>query len=109
MTAEQREYAAHLTLSKDNVDILFDGKKKKKDVIMLTNTGRTELNISSIQMFTGGLRVALGKRRLSPGETTKLKITALRDELKKVRIRPRILMITNDPDNPKVTVNINAR
>ena len=107
MTPEQQQYAPRLQLSKEQVDIRFDGKAKKKDVIELTNTGRSELNITSIQMFTGGLQVSLGKRRLQPGETTKLKIVALREDLEKARIRPRILMITNDPDHPKVTININ--
>ena len=98
ITDAQRQYAPKLQLSKEKVDIQFDGKKKKSDVIELANVGRSELEISSLQLFTGGLTVSLGKKRLSPGERTKLKITALRDELKKVRTRPRILMITNDPD-----------
>ena len=109
LTAEQRQFSPKLQLSKETVDIRFDGKSKKKDVIDVTNTGRTELNITSLQLFTGGLEVSLGKRRLMPGETTKLKITALRDDLQKVRIRPRILMITNDPVKPKVTITINAK
>ena len=74
---------------------------------MVTNNGRTELDISSLQLFTRGLQVSLGKRRLQPGESTKLKITAQRDELKKVRTRPRILMITNDPAKSKVAITIN--
>ena len=109
MTDTQRQYAPRLQLSKEQVDLHFDGKSKLKDVIVLTNQGRTELNITSLQLFTGGLQVSLGKRRLQPGESTKLKITALRDDLLKARIRPRILMITNDPERPKVTITINAK
>lgn len=109
ITEGQQQYAPKLQLSKEKVDIAFDGKKKKSDIIELTNVGRTELEISSLQLFTGGLTVSLGKKRLSPGEQTKLKITALRDDLKKVRTRPRILMITNDPSKPKVTITINAK
>ena len=109
ITDAQRQYAPKLQLSKEKVDILFDGKKKKSDVIELTNVGRSELEISSLQLFTGGLTVSLGKKRLSPGGRTKLKFTAVRDELKKVRTRPRILMITNDPSKPKVTITINAK
>ena len=109
ITDAQRQYAPKLQLSKEKVDILFDGKKKKSDVIELANVGRSELEISSLQLFTGGLTVSLGKKRLSPGERTKLKFTAVRDKLKKVRTRPRILMITNDPSKPKVTITINAK
>ena len=109
MTNAQKQYAPKMQLSKTTCDILFAGKSKKKDVIEITNKGRTELDISSLQLFTGGLQVSLGKSKLQPGEKTTLKITALRDDLKKVRTRPRILMITNDPDHPKVTITINAK
>lgn len=105
----QLQYAPKMRLSKEQVDIRFDGKKKKSDVILITNDGRTDLNISSLQLFTPGLEVSLGKRVLKPGEKTKLKITALREDLKKVRTRPRILMITNDPSKSKVTITIHAK
>ena len=105
----QKQYAPKMQLSKTTCDIQFNGKSKKKDVIEITNKGRTELDISSLQLFTGGLQVSLSKSKLQPGEKATLKITALRDELKKVRTRPRILMITNDPDHPKVTITINAK
>ena len=108
MTAEQRQYAGHVQLSKESVNIQFGGKTKKTDVIDVTNTGQSELNISSLQMFTSGLKISLGRRRLQPGESTKLRITAIREELLKARIRPRILMITNDPEKPKVTINISC-
>lgn len=98
-----------IRLSKEKVDISFEGKKKKTEVIDITNSGLSELKITSMQMFTRGLRVALGKSRLQPGESTKLKVTAIRDELKRVRTRPRILMITNDPEKAKVTIEINAQ
>ena len=109
MNAAQKQYAPKMQLSKTTCDIQFNSKTKKKDVIEITNKGRTELDISSLQLFTGGLQVSLSKSKLQPGEKTTLKITALRDELKKVRTRPRILMITNDPDHPKATITINAK
>ena len=109
MTAEQRQRAPKLQMSKQTIDVTFDGKKKKADVIELTNQGQTELDISSLQMFTGGLTVSLGKSKLQPGQSTKLKVTAIRDEVLKLRRRPRILMITNDPDKGKIVININAR
>ena len=109
LTEEQKLNAPKIALSQEQVDISFEGKTKKKAVIEITNHGRTRLDISSLQLFTRGLRVSLSKSRLQPGESTKLKITALRDDLKKVRTRPRILMITNDPDKPKVTITINAQ
>lgn len=109
MTASQRLRAPKLQMSKQTIDIAFDGKRKKTDVIELTNQGQTELDISSLQMFTEGLTISLGKSKLAPGQSTKLKVTGMRDELLKVRRRPRLLMITNDPDKGKIVININAR
>jgi hypothetical protein len=59
-------------------------------------------------MFTSGLKMTLGKRTIVPGGTTSLKVTAFADQLAKVRTRPRVLMITNDPKRPKVVITINA-
>ena len=60
-------------------------------------------------MITAGLEVSLNKTELQPGESARLKITADAQELKKVKQQPRILMITNDPDNAKVMINVNVK
>lgn len=109
MSAQQKQYAPKMYLSSEQVNIVFDGKTKRKAEIQISNLGRTPLKISSLQMFTSGLEISLGKRTLQAGESTKLKITAERDELKKARTKPRILMITNDPDKSKVIITINAK
>ena len=49
------------------------------------------------------------KRELEAGESTTLKVTAYRDGLKEERTRPRILMITNDPERAKVVVRIKTK
>ena len=109
MTDGQRQYAPRMALSSDSLVLSFDGKSKRKGEIKITNNGRTTLRITSLQMFTGGLRVTLSKKNIEPGEEAALKITAYRDELKKARSQPRVLMITNDPDKAKVVIKINAR
>ena len=48
----------------------------------------------------------MNKSRIEPGKIAKLKVTVVEEELKKVRSKPRILMITNDPDQPKVIIDI---
>jgi len=99
----------HIQLSTEKIDVDFGEKSKKTETITVMNVGKSELHISSLQMFTRGLRISLNKTRLQPGEYAKLKVTALRDDLKKVRTKPRILMITNDPAKPKVTIPINVQ
>lgn len=99
--------APSMQLSATELDFNFGGKSgKKSGVVDIANTGHQRLNISALQMFTRGLKVTLGKRSLAPGESTKLRVTASIDELKKARQQPRVLMITNDPAHAKVVITI---
>ena len=96
-----------LQMSTTEVDFTdFGGKSKKTEEVILYNTGKTTLKISSMQLFTTGLKVTLGKQSLEPEQTTTLKITGYAEDLLKLRTKPRILMITNDPDHAKVVINI---
>ncbi len=102
-----REQAPQLQMSTTTLDFTnFEGKDKKTADVVLVNTGKSTLKITSMQMYTGGMRVTLDKQHLEPGEDTTLRITCYADKLAKVKGRPRILMITNDPEHPKVVVGI---
>ncbi len=108
MTSDQLKLAPRLHLSAKELNLgTFGDRKKLRGTIELTNGGRTTLEIRNLQMFTTGLEVSLNKTKLEPGETAKLKIAGTREILKKQR--PRVLMITNDPEQPKVVININAK
>ncbi len=111
LTAEQKAKAPKLEISATELNLgSFNGKKKLKGLITLTNKGKSELDIRSMQMFTMGLQVSLKKSKIQPGETVKMKVTAVAAELKKSRVKtPRILMITNDPDQAKVVVKIHVK
>ena len=58
-----------------------------KGLITLTNKGKSELDIRSMQMFTMGLQVSLKKSKIQPGETVKMKVTAVAAELKNSRVK----------------------
>jgi hypothetical protein len=108
MTEQQRAVAPKIQLSATTVQLAFGEKKKEKKVIAIQNTGKSTLIITNLQMFTTGLQVSLGKSQLAPGESTELKITGEQKGLKNARSKPRVLMITNDPDQPKVVIHINV-
>lgn len=101
--------APQLELSDTTLNLEFGDKAKKSGEIVLTNSGQSRLDITSLQMFTRGLKVTLGKRVLKPGESTKLRITGIANELKKARTTPRVLMITNDPYRAKVIITVNIK
>ena len=94
-------------MSSTEVDFTnFEGKKKKTSELILQNIGKTTLKITSLQLFTTGLKVTLSQQTLEPNEIASLKITGIAADLAKLRRSPRILMITNDPDHPKVVIVI---
>lgn len=109
LSALQKKNAPKIELSAEAMDINFEGKDKKKGTIRVTNNGNSELKIASLHMFGNGLRVTLGKQSLKPGESTDLKMTVYQEDLKQSRTKPRVLMITNDPQHPKVVINVNAQ
>lgn len=111
MTPAKKALAPKIEMSSTDLNLgRFNGKKKLKGEILITNKGKSELDIRSMQMFTMGLQVNLKKSKIQPGETVKMKVTAVAADLKKSRVRhPRILMITNDPDHAKVVVKINVQ
>ena len=99
--------APKLQISATDIEFTnFEGKSKKTAEVTLQNTGASLLKISSMQLFTRGLKVTLDQREIQPGQIAKIKIVGIASELAKVRNRPRILMITNDPDHAKVVINI---
>lgn len=107
---KNKQYAPRLEYSSDSISLgMVGGKNVKKGVITLTNKGRMALKISSLQMFTKGMTVMLDKRELQPGESAKLKIAIDRDQVLKARQRPRVLMITNDPDHSKMVIKVGVK
>ena len=107
LSAHQMAIAPKIELSATEVSLpAFGSKKKQKATIVIKNVGRSALDISNLRMFTSALQVSLTKSRIEPGGEAKLKITVLADKLKTARSKPRVLMITNDPDNAKVTINV---
>ena len=102
---QNKELAPQLRLSAESLNL---DPRHKNGTIILTNTGKSVLKVTSLQMFTGGVQVKLPKSELQPGESTKLRVTIIPDQLRKARSKPRVLMITNDPDHAKVVININV-
>ena len=109
MTSLQKARAPKLRLSSGSVELGgFSGKKSKKGKVTLINEGKTPLEIRSLQMFTAGLQVSLGNKTIAPGQKVDLKVTAIASILDKVKGKPRVLLITNDPENTKVIINVNV-
>lgn len=107
LTEDELRNAPQLRIDNTTLDLgKVKGKKKKTGTINLENVGKSTLDISSLQMFTAGLSVQLSKSKLQVGDKATLKITADPKAMKNLRTQPRVLMITNDPKNAKVVINV---
>ena len=108
MSDNERLNAPSITLSKQEIAANFSQKDKHTERIDIVNTGKSNLHISSLHMYSKALKLTLGKRTLKPNEKTTLKVTVERNAYNNARTRPRILMITNDPKNPKIELKVTA-
>ena len=108
LSQAELERAPQIRLSAEEADMrqLLAKKQKAKLDILVTNDGRTLLEISKLQVFHPAVGVALKKSQLQPGESTRLRVTVNRRNVSKSRRPLRLLMITNDPQHPKKEINI---
>jgi len=110
LTPEQMETAPHIQFSADSLQFALE-KDKETQTIMVSNTGQRPLNVRSVQVHGRGVNVKLSNRVIKPNKPAKLKVTVLADMVKNNKSTPRILLITDDPDNAKsvIPVKVNKK
>lgn len=94
--------STHITLGPLNK------KKKATGELVLRNTGKTPLVISALQVYNPGISVSLSKRRINSGEAEKLKISVNANS-SYFKGRRRVLLITNDPQQPKIVIDVTVK
>lgn len=109
LTEEQLQRAPKLILSDENLEFDLAGKPKKTQTIVIVNAGKEPLDISAVQVFNPAVSVSLGKKTILPGENTTLKLTVTAKYLKSGKGRPRVLLISNDPQRAKQQIDINVK
>lgn len=107
LTALQHSNAPVIDLSA--YDIKFGnvkGKNKNSQTVILTNKGKSDLTIQQLQVSNPALSVSLGKQTIKPGKSTKLRIRILNEHLNKRSSNMRIILISNDPKQPKSIIKV---
>lgn len=107
MSEAQLAVAPQAVIDTDAVEFpSFVPGQKLRATVAITNIGKSPLLIRALQVSSSAINVGVG-RKIAPGKTTKLKITVLTKYLKRHQAsRLRVLMITNDPRQPKLTVAV---
>lgn len=108
MTERDKANAPAIRLSETEIDLgdRLEKKLKASHDILITNTGKSPLKINKLQVFNSSVGISLKKSLIQPGESTKLRVTINRRNTGNKKHRLRILMITNDPAQPKVEINV---
>lgn len=108
LTENERLNAPHIQLESTKLHLLetLSKKRKAKQSVEITNTGHSPLHIIKLQVFHPAVSVQLKKSVLKPGESTRLKISVHKKRIRHIRRHLRLLMITNDPDRPKVVIDL---
>ena len=107
MSIDDVHNAPQLTLSADSLDFSpMADKTKAEQTLLLSNTGRRTLNIRSVQVYGKVLGVRLSNRLVKPGEQVKLRVSVNRKFQKLSKVRPRVLLISDDPQRPKTIINV---
>lgn len=110
LTEEQLARAPKIKFSTEELDFAdLKGKGKMTQTLTISNEGQEPLEIRSVQVFNQALSVSLDKRTVDPGRSTTMKVTVSAKYLKKAKNRPRVLLITNDPQQPKTVVNVTVK
>ena len=99
MSDTEKANAPVVNLSIKDIDMstALAKKSKARQDIVITNTGRSPLQISKLQVFHPAVGAGLKKSVLKPGESTRLRVTVVKRNIGKKRRHLRLLMITNDP------------
>ena len=109
LSADELAQAPQLEMSADSLHFEKMGLLNRKSAtITLHNTGKNPLEIRAIQVTNRSLGVSLSNRKIAAGTSAKLKITVYGKYLKQVKNKPRVVLITNDPQMPKVIVPISV-
>ncbi len=108
LTKDQRQNAPEIEVSNTIIDFKIGSKIQAKE-LTIRNTGKEKLQIRKIQNDDAeAFQTSLDKTTLKPGEAAKLRINFNPAKTKRRSINQHLTIISNDPSNSRVIVNIQA-
>ncbi len=106
MTAPQAGTASpKIRLSTEEIAMNKSAKRMKAEVLV-SNDGQAPLMVHNLQVFNPAVEVSLSNRKVAPGGTVRMKIKINKKLIGRFKARPRVLLVTDDPETPVKTVNV---
>lgn len=91
------------------VELSASGAKKARRIqgtVLVRNMGQSDLEVSRLQVYNLGLQVSLSRSTIKPGKSATLRVSGWAADDLRFKGRRRILLITNDPVRPKITIDV---
>lgn len=108
LSKEQRKQAPEIDVQTTSINFGHGDGTRTQDII-IQNTGHDKLVIRKVQNDdTEAFSTSLDHATLKPGESTRLRITFNAARTQKRSLNHHITIISNDPSNSRVIVNLKA-
>jgi hypothetical protein len=108
LSKEQRQNAPEIEVSNTILDFERGNNTRTRE-LTVRNTGKETLQIRKVQHDDAeAFKTTIEKTSLKPGEATKMRVTFDPSKTKKRSINQHLTIISNDPSNSRVIVNIQA-
>ena len=108
LTKEQRKQAPEIEVETTSINF-GRGDQTRSQEIVIRNTGKEKLVIRKIHNEdTETFSTKLDQTQLKPGEATHLRVTFNAGKTQKRSLNQHITLISNDPSNSRVIINLKA-
>lgn len=107
LSEKERTNKPIAALSTEKVDFgeINKWEGKANSYFEISNRGKSKLKIRRIYTLDEGVGIAFKKDEIKPGKSMKIKLSVLPEKFSKL-INAKVIVITNDPDNPQHTVRL---
>lgn len=105
MTESDRRNAPVISASTDRLDFAsFDPSEPVSMTFTIVNSGRTPLLLRRVYTADKGVSVSVDRNEIKKGKKAEVKVTVTPSELESEILNARISIISNDPENPNLTI-----
>lgn len=107
LSEKERTNKPIAALSTEKVDFgeINKWEGKANSYFEISNRGKSKLKIRRIYTLDEGVGIAFKKDEIKPGKSIKIELSVLPEKFSKL-INAKVIVITNDPDNPQHTVRL---
>lgn len=109
MTRKERDMAGEIEIEKTQITFAKGAKMEQKETIVIRNTGKSKLTIRKVANDKPEIfKTQLESTTIKPGQSTNLVVTYVPGANKASHLTHHLMIISNDPSNSRVIVNLQA-